>query len=255
MTRRRFAFPGAVDAPVAGILDLPDGPARGTVLYAHCFTCSKDTIASARICRELVDAGFAAARIDFTGLGESGGAFRDTTFSATIEDLVLAAEHLAGIGAAPDLLVGHSLGGAAVLASAAHIRGVRGVATVAAPYTVTALHRHFTAQRARIERDGQADVPLAGRPLTITREFVHDLDRHDIAASVARLGVPVLFVHALGDREVPLADAERLYAAAREPKDLATLDDTADHLLTRHGSAARAGRIIAQWAARVVETR
>ncbi|WP_182358388.1 alpha/beta hydrolase family protein [Tomitella gaofuii] len=251
MTRRRFAFLGAVDASVAGILDLPDGPPRGTVLYAHCFTCSKDTIASARICRALVDAGFAAARIDFTGLGESGGAFRDTSFSTNIEDLVLAAEHLAGLGFAPDLLVGHSLGGAAVLASAEHIRGVRGVATVAAPYTVAALHRHFTAQRARIERDGEADVPLAGRPLTITRAFVHDLDTHDIAASAAHLGVPVLFMHALGDREVPLADAERLYAAAREPKELVTLDGTANHLLTWPGSAARVGRIIARWASRV----
>ena len=244
--RERFTFPGALDAPVAGILDRPDGEARGVVLYAHCFTCSKDTIASARIAGALVDAGFAAARIDFTGLGESGGDFRDTSFSSNIEDLVLAAEYLGGRGAAPDLLAGHSLGGAAVLASAAHLPGLRAVATVAAPYTVAALHRHFTGQREQIERDGGADVMLAGRPLPISRGFVHDLDRHDIAAAVAALRAPVLFVHATGDREVPFADAERLYAAAREPKRLVPLED-ASHLLTRHDSASRAGRAIARW--------
>lgn len=246
-TRERFSFPGAVDAPVAGILDLPDGTPRGHALYAHCFTCTKDTIASARIARALVDAGIAVARIDFTGLGDSGGEFRDTSFSTNIENLVLAAEHLRSFDAAPDLLVGHSLGGAATLASAAYIPGVRAVATVAAPYTVTEVKRHFTAQREQIEREGEADVMLAGRPMCISRDFARDLDRHDIARSVAELGVPLLLVHAPGDREVPYADAEKLYAAAREPKKLIAIDG-ANHLLTRRGSATRAGEIIGAWA-------
>ncbi len=251
MTRRRFRFTGALDASVAGILDVPDGPPRGTVLYAHCFTCSKDTIASARISRALVEAGFAAARIDFTGLGESGGDFRDTTFSTDLEDLVLAAEHLHGEGFAPDVLVGHSLGGATVLAAARCIPGVRAVATVAAPYSVAEVKRHLVDERERIERDGEADVPLAGRPMRITREFVRDLDRHDIAGSIAGLGMPVLLLHSPDDREVPFRDAQRLYAAACDPKRLVPLDG-ADHLLARRGAAVRAGGVIAEWAVRQV---
>src|SRR5699024_10939880 len=160
------------------------------VLYAHCFTCSKDTIASARISRALVDAGFAAARIDFTGLGESGGRFADTSFSTNVEDLVLAAERLRTLDAAPDVLVGHSLGGAAALAAAGHVAGVRAVATVAAPHSVAQVERHLTSGLAAIERDGAADVMLAGRPVRIGREFVRDLGRHDLLATVAGLDVP-----------------------------------------------------------------
>lgn len=243
-TRQRFSFRGALDAPVAGILDLPDAHPRGCFLYAHCFTCSKDTIASARISRALVDAGFASARIDFTGLGESGGRFADTSFSTNVEDLVLAAEHLHTLGHAPGFLVGHSLGGAAVLAASQHVPGLRAVATVAAPCSVAQVERHLTSGLEAIERDGAADVILAGRPVRIGRGFVRDLPRHDLPAIVAALGVPTIFLHAADDEQVPFAQAEQLCAAARKPKELISLE-AADHMLARRGSATEAGGLIA----------
>lgn len=252
-SRERVAITGSHDAQLAGLLDLPEGPPRAFALLAHCFTCSKDTIATARIARGLAEAGIAVLRIDFTGLGESGGEFADTTFSSNIEDLVLAADFLRSRGQAPTLLIGHSLGGAAVLAAAEFIPETRAVATIAAPADLAPVRELFGAQAEVMEREGVAVVTLAGRPVRIRQSFVDDLAEHAIAERAAELGRPLLLLHAPEDGQVDFADAERLYSAARRPKSLFSLDG-ADHLLRREGAAARVADLIAEWAEPYLES-
>lgn len=245
--RERIEIPGSADTPLVALIDRPDGPVRGHALLAHCFTCSKDTIAAARVARALAAAQIVVTRVDFTGLGESAGDFADTTFSSNIEDLVLTADALRERGMAPDLLVGHSLGGAAVLAAAEFIPEVRAVATIAAPEEPIAVERHLADGLEQMAREGEAVVMLAGRPMRIRQSFVDDLAEHSLADRVAALGVPLLLMHSPDDEQLGFDVAERLYAHARQPKSLIALDG-ADHLLTADGAAERAGRLIALWA-------
>lgn len=245
--RERLEICGAVDETVVAVVDLPDGPPRGHALIAHCFTCSKDTIAAARLARALVDAQIAVTRVDFSGLGDSAGDFADTTFSTNIEDLVLAADALRERGMAPTLLIGHSLGGAAALAAAEFVPEVRAVATIAAPDEVAAVQRHLADGLEAIARDGEAVVTLAGRPMCVRQSFVDDLAEHSLAERLDTLGRPVLFLHSPDDAQVGFDHAERLYAVAHQPKSLIALDG-ADHLLTTPGAAQRAGELIACWA-------
>lgn len=249
MTSRPFDFTGADGQHLSGRLDVPDGPVPAYALFAHCFTCSKSSIAAVRIARALTARGFGVLRFDFTGLGQSGGAFADTSFSSNIGDLVAAASAMARAGIAPSLLIGHSLGGAAALAAAGDLPSVKAVATLAAPFDVDHVKRLFGPGLARLEKDGEAEVMLGGRPFTVRRDFVADLATHDQAARIKALKRPLLILHAPQDDVVGIDNASSIFIAARHPKSFVSLDG-ADHLLTRPSDAAYVAEVIAAWASR-----
>ncbi|PWG02297.1 alpha/beta fold hydrolase [Sphingosinicella humi] len=249
MPSRPFDFTGADGQPLSGRLDVPDGPVRAHALFAHCFTCSKSSVAAVRIARALTAKGFGVLRFDFTGLGESGGAFADTSFSSNIGDLVAAASAMTRAGIAPSLLIGHSLGGAAALAAAGDLPSVKAVATLATPFDVDHVKQLFGPGLARLEEQGEAEVMLGGRPFTVRRDFVEDLAAHDQAARIKALKRPLLILHAPRDDVAGIDNATSIFMAARHPKSFVSLDD-ADHLLTRPADAAYAAEVIAAWASR-----
>lgn len=249
MPSTRVDFPGSQGHALAGRLDTPGGVPRAWALLAHCFTCSKDTKAAAYIARALADAGFGVLRFDFTGLGGSGGDFSNTHFSSNVDDLVAAADWLRAHHGAPALLVGHSLGGAAVLAAAGRIADALAVATVGAPCDPAHVAHQFSSDLPAIERDGQALVKLAGREFTIRRSFVDDVSGQPQAARIRALRRPLLVLHAPGDTVVKIDNARHLFEAALHPKSFVSLDG-ADHLLTRAADARYAAGVIAAWAAR-----
>lgn len=239
---------------LAGRLELPDGEPHGAALFAHCFTCSKDVFAASRISRALAGHGFAVLRFDFTGLGNSEGDFANTDFSSNVADLVAAAGSLRGRFATPLLLVGHSLGGAAVLAAAGQVDGVRAIATIGAPAEVGHVRHHLTdADQAAIERTGVATVTIAGRPFRIRREFLDDLDRHRMDQRIRALDVPLLVFHAPLDDVVAIDHARLIFDAARHPKSFVSLDD-ADHLLTARRDATYVAATLTAWASRYFES-
>jgi putative redox protein len=215
-------------------------------LFAHCFTCGKDVIAASRISRALTRLDVAVMRFDFTGLGESDGEFANATFSSNVTDLVRAAAHLRDTMAAPSLLIGHSLGGSAVLAAASRIPEVRAIATIGAPADPQHVTGLFGPYRARIEADGQATVYLAGRPFRIRREFLTDIARQPQADRIANLNRALLVMHAPEDTIVGIVDAQDIFDTARHPKSFVSLDD-ADHLLSKPGEAEYAAKVIAAW--------
>ena len=245
----RITFPGSLGHSLAARLDLPAGAARAYALFAHCFTCSKDGIAARQIAAKLVSLGIAVLRFDFTGLGSSEGEFENTGFSSNVEDLVRAADHLRGNFSAPALLVGHSLGGAAVLAAAHRIPEATAVVTIAAPSDVAHVLHHFGADLERIERDGVAEVTLAGRTFAIRREFVADARAQALADRIANLRRALLVMHAPADQTVGIEHAAAIFAAARHPKSFVSLDG-ADHLLSDRRDAAYAAEVMAAWASR-----
>ena len=250
MRNEAFAFQGSDGQPLAGRLDLPDGPARAFALFAHCFTCTKNSLAAVRIARALTARGIGVLRFDFTGLGDSGGDFADSTFSGSVRDLLAAARAMGEARRAPALLVGHSLGGAAVLAAAADLPGVKAVATLGAPFDV----QHVTALIGdagleTLRTHGEADVRLGGRPFKLRRGFLDDLGAHDQGARIAQLRRALLVLHSPRDATVGIDNAGAIFQAARHPKSFVSLDD-ADHLLTRPADAAYAAEVIAAWASR-----
>ncbi len=249
MPSTRVDFPGSQGHTLAGRLDTPDATPRAWALFAHCFTCSKDTKAAAYIARALADAGFGVLRFDFTGLGGSGGDFSNTHFSSNVDDLVAAADWLRTHHGAPALLVGHSLGGTAVLAAAERIADARAVATVGAPCDPAHVTHQFSSDLPVIERNGQALVKLAGREFTIRRSFIDDVSGQPQAARIRALRRPLLVLHAPADTVVTIDNARRLFEAAMHPKSFVALDG-ADHLLTRAADARYAANVIAAWAAR-----
>lgn len=250
MTRRdRVQFEGSDGSTLAGRLDLPDGQPRATALFAHCFTCGKDVRAASRIARALTDQGFAVLRFDFTGLGESDGEFANTTFSSNVGDLVCAADHLRETHDAPSLLIGHSLGGAAVLAAADSIPEAEAVVTIAAPADPAHVTGLFADQRAEIEAAGEAEVSLAGRKFRVRQEFLDDIAEQPQQARIARLGRALLVMHSPIDNLVGIDNARKIYEAARQPKSFVALDD-ADHLLTKAEDADYVGDVIAAWVRR-----
>ncbi|SDG43806.1 bifunctional alpha/beta hydrolase/OsmC family protein [Roseospirillum parvum] len=249
-TRQEVRFPGAHGHELAGRLERPRGVApRGVALFAHCFTCSKDVRAAARVSAALAGKGFAVLSFDFTGLGESGGDFAETTFSSNVEDLVAAARWLEEQHHGPGLLVGHSLGGAAVLAAAPRLPGVKAVATLNAPSGPDHVRHLFAEQVEEIRGAGEAEVTLAGRRFTIRRQFVEDIAEHDLLEGLGRLGKALLVCHAPRDEVVGIDNASRLFAAARHPKSFVSLDD-ADHMLSRRADSRYAAEVIAAWAGR-----
>ena len=248
----KITFPGALGAPLAARLDRPDGPHRATALFAHCFSCSKDIAAARRISARLAARGIAVLRFDFTGLGHSEGEFANTTFTSNVGDLKAAADWLAERGMAPGLLVGHSLGGAAVLKAAGEIASVRAVATIGAPFDPHHVTRNFAHALDEIEAEGTAEVTLGGRAFTIGRDFVHDTAQAEMAKAIGGLRKALLVLHAPTDAIVGIENASDIFMAAKHPKSFVTLDG-ADHLLTRGADADYAAEVIAAWAVRYLD--
>lgn len=249
MAVRRFEFQGSMGQRLAARLDLPEQAPGAYALFAHCFTCGKDIFAASRIAAALTAHGFAVLRFDFTGLGASEGEFANTNFSSNLDDLVAAADHLRNAHAAPSVLIGHSLGGTAVLAAARRIPEAKAVVTIGAPSDAAHVVHQFAAHVDRIQEDGEALVQLAGRPFRIRRQFLEDVAEHRLLQDVAGLGRALLVMHSPIDQTVEIGNATRIFASAKHPKSFVSLDD-ADHLLTRRSDAGYVADIIAAWSSR-----
>jgi putative redox protein len=248
--RRKFEFEGSGGEHLAALLELPDHEPIATALFAHCFTCGKDIASASRISRALVNRGYAVMRFDFTGLGSSDGDFANTNFSSNVGDLVAAANHLRDEGMAPCLLIGHSLGGTAVLAAAHEVPECKGVVTIGSPADARHVAAQFSCDIDAIEEQGEAQVTLAGRPFTIRKQFLEDINQSSVA-NIGKLKAALLVMHSPIDSTVSIGEAERIYKAALHPKSFVSLDD-ADHLLTRAADAEYVAVMIAAWATRLV---
>ena len=246
---RKIEFLSATGEKLAAALELPQERPRAYALFAHCFTCSKDIKAAREIARALRKNGYAVLRFDFTGLGGSEGDFANTNFSSNVEDLVAAASFLRDEYEAPSVLIGHSLGGAAVIVAAKKIPGVKAVAVLGAPAEADHVAMQIGEERAAIEQAGEAMVDLAGRPFKIKAQFLEDISRQNVLASVANLKKPLLIMHAPTDQTVGIENATEIFVAAKHPKSFVSLD-TADHLLSQKEDAAYAANVLAAWAAR-----
>ncbi|SLN09873.1 Alpha/beta hydrolase family protein [Roseovarius litorisediminis] len=252
MATERITFTGHAGHELAARLDMPAGPHLATALFAHCFTCSKDIPAAKRISARLAGAGIAVMRFDFTGLGHSKGEFENTSFTSNIRDLVLAAEALDGRGMAPSLLIGHSLGGAAVLGAARQIDSVKAVVTIGAPFDPGHVTHNFGDALAKIENDGVAEVNLGGRPVRIGKGFVDDVKAETLEGEIAGLHRALLVLHAPRDQIVGIENAAEIFRVAKHPKSFVTLDD-ADHLITDPSDAEYAAQVIAAWVTRYLD--
>jgi uncharacterized OsmC-like protein/alpha/beta superfamily hydrolase len=250
----RITFPGALGDRLAARLDLPPGPAKAFALFAHCFTCSKDIFAASRIAAGLNDAGYGVLRFDFTGLGASEGEFANTSFTSNVGDLVAAADWLRANHQAPTMLVGHSLGGAAVLVAAGKVPEVKAVATIGAPFDPAHVTHHFREALARIEEAGEAEVRLIGRPFRIRKQFLDDLQAYADSKAIRQLKAALMVMHAPRDEIVGIENARLIYDAAKHPKSFVSLD-SADHLLTDRADAAYVANVLAAWAERYVAGR
>lgn len=246
---QRVTFPGSSGDLLAARLDLPACPIRAYALFAHCFTCSKDLFAVQRLASALAERGVAVLRFDFTGLGASDGEFANTNFSSNVEDLHRAAHYLAQHHGPAELLIGHSLGGAAVLAGASELPEVKAVVTIAAPADADHVIASFRAEVPAIESEGEANVELAGRRFTIRRQFLDDVRAQDLSAKIRTLGRPLLILHAPADEVVGVDNAKRIFEAARHPKSFVSLD-LADHLLTRREDALFVADVVSAWCSR-----
>ncbi|MDJ0950130.1 MAG: alpha/beta fold hydrolase [Alphaproteobacteria bacterium] len=248
----RIEFTGAQGDRLAAKLDSPAEPPQAYALFAHCFTCGKDIFAAQRISTELANRGIAVLRFDFTGLGASEGDFANTNFSSNVDDLVKAADWLRENRTAPAIIIGHSLGGAAVLAAAGRIPEVKAVATIAAPADPAHVAHLVQDSRDEIESKGEADVLLAGRTFTIRRQFLDDIESHKLADDIGGLRRALLVFHAPRDAIVGVENASAIFLAAKHPKSFVSLDD-ADHLLSRRADAVYVATLLAAWASRYVE--
>jgi len=245
---RKIGFPGSDGSALAARLELPSRP-RAFALFAHCFTCGKDNLAASRIAGALAARNIAVMRFDFTGIGSSEGEFANTNFSSNVGDLVAAADYLRRNYAAPYLLIGHSLGGAAVLAAAQQVPEATGVVTIAAPSSAAHITRQFAADVDEIAQKGKAEVRLAGRTFTIAKQFLDDVAEQNFLEDLANLGKAVLVCHAPHDEVVGIENAAAIFAAARHPKSFLSLD-TADHLVTRREDAVYLADVVTAWASR-----
>ena len=248
----RVTFPGSHGHRLSARLDLPAGPPRAFALFTHCFTCGKDLRSAGRRASALTDSGFGVMRFDFTGLGSSEGEFANTNFSSNTADLVAAIDWLRAEHAAPQLLVGHSLGGAAVLAVAGDVPEVRAVVTIGAPADTEHLAGLFEDATDEIIASGAACVRLDGRPFTITQQLLDDLAEHRVVERVASMKKPLLVMHSPIDNTVGVDNAARIFEAARHPKSFMSLDG-ADHLLSDLADAEFAAGAIAAFATRYID--
>ncbi len=252
MKTERVTFTGHDASRLSARLDLPDGPLLATALFAHCFTCSKDSLAARRISARLTGAGIAVLRFDFTGLGDSEGDFAETTFSSNVADLIAACDYLGERNMTPSMLIGHSLGGAAVLRAAAEIDSIRAVVTLGAPFAPDHVTHNFADQLREIMQDGVARVDLGGRPFCIGKAFLDDISAAELAPAIRNLRAALLVMHAPLDRVVGIENAQAIFTAAMHPKSFVTLDD-ADHLLSRPEDGEYAAGVIAAWATRYLD--
>lgn len=247
-------FEGSAGALLAATLELPIGPPRAWALFAHCFTCGKDSVATSRISRALAKAGIAVLRFDFTGLGRSGGDFSTTGFSSNVDDLVYAAQYLRKNHGDPTLLVGHSFGGAAVLAAAHRIPGTRAVVTIAAPADTAHIVKLIAPAVDEIQQSGDAPVSIAGRTFRIRRAFLDDVAAQPQHDRIRDLGASLLVLHSPIDEVVSVDNARQIFESARHPKSFIAIDG-ADHLLTKRADADYVAGVIASWAVRYLPPR
>lgn len=254
MKTQRLEFTGHDGAVLAARLDMPVGKPAAFALFAHCFTCSKDIPAARRIAQRLASLGIAVLRFDFTGLGHSGGEFANTGFSSNVQDLLQAVEFLRQEHVAPQLLIGHSLGGAAVLAAGGQVPEARAVVTIGAPAEPEHVLHNLGHHLGTICEEGQAEVQLGGRPFTIKRQFIDDIAAASLQSHVAQLRKALLVMHAPLDETVELENAAKLFQMAKHPKSFVTLD-SADHLLSRAEDAEYAAELISTWVQRYIDVR
>jgi len=249
---QKIEFTGSQGDKLAARLDTPATAPKAYALFAHCFTCSKDIFAASRIAKALTDDGIAVLRFDFTGLGASEGEFANTNFSSNINDLVMAADFLRDAFQAPQLLIGHSLGGAAVLAAAEQIPETRAVVTIGAPADIEHVLANFGASLEAVEREGIADVSLAGRNFTIKSQFIDDVRQQAQEQRIKNLKKPLLVFHSPIDQTVSVENATKIFIAAKHPKSYVSLDQ-ADHLLSRREDAIYVAQVLAAWASRYLQ--
>lgn len=249
MQNKKVRFANDEGHTLSGLMALPDTPPRACALFAHCFTCSKDLKAANNIARALAGAGIAVLRFDFTGLGQSEGDFADTNFSSNVSDLLAAVRFLEENYRAPEILLGHSLGGTAILQAASEVPSAVAVATIGSPADPGHVRHLFAGAEETLRDEGVAEVHLGGRPFTIKRQFLDDLERHALPDGVKSLRKALLIMHAPLDDIVEIDNASALFATALHPKSFVSLDK-ADHLLTREEDSLYAGRVLAAWASR-----
>lgn len=253
MASERVQFTNDEGETLAAILDMPEGVAtRACALFAHCFTCSKDLRAARAISGALADEGIAVLRFDFTGLGESEGEFSESNFSSNVSDIVAAAGFLAEQQSGPSILIGHSLGGAAVLRAAERLDSVKAVATIGAPADPGHVTHLLSSSEQEIEESGEAEVTLAGRSFRFKKQFLDDLRDGSIEGCVRGLDRALMIFHSPVDEIVPIENAATLFKLARHPRSFVSLDD-ANHLLTNTRDAEYVGRVLAAWADRYVK--
>ena len=249
--KQKITFPGHQGQDLAGLIELPDHEPKAVALFAHCFTCGKDIAAASRIARNMVKKGFAVMRFDFTGLGGSDGDFANTNFTSNVEDLIRAADFLRREYSAPQILIGHSLGGTAVLNAASKIPESRGVVTIGSPADAQHVSHQFESELEEIEAKGEAEVSLAGRKFLIQKQFVDDIRKTSID-TIRNLKKAYLIMHAPLDDIVSIKEAEKIYQAAAHPKSFVSLDD-ADHLLSRSSDAEYVASVVASWSQRFID--
>lgn len=248
--KEKITFPNATGEQLAALLERPEEP-RAHALFAHCFTCSKDIAAASRISRALAGLGFSVLRFDFTGIGNSEGDFANTNFSSNVADLVCAADYLRTEWQAPSLLIGHSLGGAAVLSAAGKIPEARAVVTIGAPSDPAHVSHLFESDRAEIEARGSAVVNLGGRKFKVKQQFLEDIASQALEREVKSLRKALLVFHSPVDDTVSIDNAGNIFQAALHPKSFVSLDQ-ADHLLSRREDSQYVAQTIAAWASRYV---
>lgn len=252
MPMEKVEFDGHAGDLLSARLDMPEGPHLGTALFAHCFTCGKDIHAARRIAQRLAGMGIAVLRFDFTGLGHSGGEFGNTTFSTNVADLLAAADYLRGRDMTPGLLIGHSLGGAAMLKAAPQIPSARAVVTLGAPFDPGHVAHNFADAVPEIREKGAADVQLGGRAVRIGEAFLDDISAENLAPAIAKLKPALLVMHAPRDAVVGIENATQIFLAAKHPKSFVTLD-SADHLISNQADAEYAAEVIVAWARRYLK--
>lgn len=248
---KRFTFNSKNDTELAARLDLPSGTPISYALFAHCFTCTKDIFAANRIAKGLIETGIAVLRFDFTGLGASEGEFANTNYSSNVADLIAAVDHMREDLMAPEIIIGHSLGGAAVLSAAKHVPECKAVVTIGAPSDPSHVVHNFESSINEIEAEGEAEVLLVGRPFRIQKQFIDDVRAQNLVKDVKNLRKALLVFHAPLDQTVGIENAGEIYSAAKHPKSFISLDD-GDHLLTKPADADYVASVIAAWAARYI---
>ena len=239
--------PSSTGLSMAATIDLPDGEPRAWALFSHCFTGSRFTPAAARVCKTLADQGIACLRFDFPGLGQSEGNFAETSFSENVRDLVAAYEWLRFHHEAPQLLIGHSVGGAAALKAAAHMPELKAVATIGAPFDPAHAVLHFADRISDVDEQGSVWLTLGGRDIEISRHYLEDLAEVNPEEYIHRVRRPLLILHSPTDQTVGIDNAQKIFMVARYPKSLLAIDKV-DHLVTRQGTAQRVARLIYTWA-------